>query len=526
MSLRFSRAARVVGLVVVVLVAVWTTSRSADEPDVLDRGPAAAEAASEAVGAFTEPTEPSPVPTTTTAPAPPTFHVSADGSDDDGDGSFERPWQTIVAAAGQVPDGAEILVAPGRYDGRVRIERRFEEGLVIRAAEPYRSQLRNDGIVIACHRCAGVTFEGFDVSHSGGSQQYVVQVEDVDGDGVGGRRVTFRNNVFHDSQNNDLMKVNNGADEVLIENNIFYNQQGPDSHIDINSATDVMVRHNVFFNDFPADVADADTASFLVIKDSNGDDDANLGARRITLDGNVFLNWQGNDGNGFISVGEESVDHRHAIDVIIENNLMIGNSPDLMRAAIIARAVDRLTVRHNTITGDLPALAYGLRIDRVGDQPTNRSIIVANNIWSDPTGTMGTEAMEWPNFSDSPDRATVDSRSVGNLFWNGGSDPPEDPDDTFAPNADPTAVVTDPALPDPGGRITVPRLLDDGSGFADGSATIVEAFGRLVATYGTLSDNSPAVDAANPGDGHGSATDILGRPRPSGAADIGAVELD
>ena len=181
-------------------------------------------------------------------------HVAVDGDDIEGDGSTERPFASILHAIDRVPDGGEVVVGAGTFDQQLEIERRFDTGIVLRAAEPYRTRLRNDGIVIACHICAGITFEGFDIAHAGSDQVddlYVIQIQDARNDGVGGHRITFRNNVIHDSRNNDLIKVNNGADDVLIENNVFYNQQGPDSHIDANSATNVAIRNNIFFNDQP-----------------------------------------------------------------------------------------------------------------------------------------------------------------------------------------------------------------------------------------------------------------------------------
>lgn len=61
------------------------------------------------------------------------------------------------------------------------------------------------------------------------------------------RQITIRNNVIHDSRDNDLLKINYGASEVTVEGNLFYNQSGSDEHIDINSARGVVVQDNVFF---------------------------------------------------------------------------------------------------------------------------------------------------------------------------------------------------------------------------------------------------------------------------------------
>ena len=63
-------------------------------------------------------------------------------------------------------------------------------------------------------------------------------------------RITLRNNILHDSYNNDILKINNGAGQITVEGNIFYNQTGSDEHMDVNSVTDVVIQDNIFLNDF------------------------------------------------------------------------------------------------------------------------------------------------------------------------------------------------------------------------------------------------------------------------------------
>ena len=59
--------------------------------------------------------------------------------------------------------------------------------------------------------------------------------------------VTFRNNIIHDSYNNDLLKIHNGARFFTIEGNIFYNQTASEQHMDVNGVTDVVIQDNIFF---------------------------------------------------------------------------------------------------------------------------------------------------------------------------------------------------------------------------------------------------------------------------------------
>ncbi len=240
-----------------------------------------------------------------------TYYVATDGSDDSGDGSAGSPWETITHALDSVPDGSTVLVRPGEYFGQVRLRGEFASGVVVRSEVPYQARLRNDGTVVTCFYGQGITLEGFDIAHSGeGAGALVIQIQDLIGEPGGAEivsRIVLRNNVLHDSYNNDILKINNGAGQMTVEGNIFYNQTGSDEHIDINSVTDVVVQDNVFFNDFDGSgrANNNDTSSYIVIKDSNGSDDTNIGSLRITVRRNVFLNWEGSTGSNFVLVGED-----------------------------------------------------------------------------------------------------------------------------------------------------------------------------------------------------------------------------
>jgi len=458
------------------------------------------------------------------------FFVATTGSDTTGNGSSASPWRTIDFAVNQVTDGSTIVVKPGTYNGRVRMDggspgREFAQGITIRSEVAYQARLRHNEAVVICYYGKGIALEGFDIAHSAPVVSgLVVQIQDLrgnepgcaDGDCVG--RIAIRNNIIHDSLDNDLLKINNGADQVSVEGNLFYNQSGSDEHIDVNSVSDVVIQDNVFFNDFAASGRPNgnDTSSYIVIKDSNAGDDANLGSQRVTIRRNVFLNWEGSSGSNFVLIGEDGQAFFEARDVTVENNLMLGNSSNLMRAAFGVKGGRDLTFRHNTVVGDLPSLAFAMRLNVEGANPDNQNIRFFGNVWSDPSGTM-------QDFSDTPPGETSSFTLDRNLYWNGGSAMPQDDTELVNFTDDANRVVSDPLLASQTGL--VPPAWNSGTlQFADGSRSIREAFERLVALYGVPAAGSAVFDAADPA--QAPATDILGTPRMLGGAlpDLGAFE--
>lgn len=461
---------------------------------------------------------------------PTTYYVATTGQNGTGDGSAVNPWATISHALTRVPDGSTILVRSGTYNGRVDLRGQFAQGVTIRAEVPYGARLRHTSAVVICYYGQGITLEGFDIAHSGpGAGALVIQIQDLLGEPGGEQyvsRITLRNNILHDSYNNDILKINNGAGQITVEGNLFYNQTGSDEHIDINSVTDVVVQDNVFFNDFAGSgrVNNNDTSSYIVIKDSNADDDTNLGSGRITVRRNVFLNWEGSTGSYFVLIGEDGQPFFEAQDVLVENNLLLGNTANVLRAAFGVKGSKDVTFRHNTVVGDLPTLAYAMRINREGSNLPSENIRFYNNIWSDPTGTMGAENPSRPNdFSDTPPGDTASWTLDHNLYWNGPAPLPNDSAELINYTDDANRLVADPRLPSQTGVI-VPRWNADSNQFADGSTTIRQAFVRLVTQYGRPANNSPVLDAALAS--QSPAEDILGNPRPAnGGSDLGAVEL-
>ncbi len=451
------------------------------------------------------------------------FYVASNGSDQNGDGSLAEPWATITFALDSVPDQSLILVKPGQYNGRIRIRGAFAQGVTVRSEVPYQARLRASETVLTIYNdnanIEGISIEGFDIAHSGtGASALVVQIQD--GFATETRRITLRDNILHDSFNNDVLKINNGASDIRVVGNMFYNQSGSDEHIDINSVDGVIVEDNIFFNNFAASGRSNgnDTSSYVVVKDSNSGDDEYLGARNVVLRRNVFLNWEGSAGSGFILFGEDGTANFEAFDSVAENNLLIGNSANTMRSPLGVKGSRDIVFRHNTLVGNLPANAFGTRINRESDNPQIESIRFVHNLFSDPTGTM-------LDFSDTDpaDLSTArPSTLTRNLYWNNGSALPNDGADALNIVNDATRIESNPLLPTQT-SVATPHWVPGLGQFNGGHSSIRAAFVALATSYATTSAGSPARDVANPG-ADVPATDILGTPRPSNSADLGCFE--
>ncbi|NJN14877.1 MAG: hypothetical protein HC822_00465 [Oscillochloris sp.] len=402
-----------------------------------------------------------------------TYYVAVSGSDTSGDGSAAQPWATIGYAVSNAPDSSLILVRPGTYNGRVRLDEPFATGITVRSEQPYRALLRNNDVVVTSYYGQGITLEGFDIAHSGpGAGALLVQIQDLrgePGDDDVVERIVLRNNIFHDSYNNDLVKVNNGARQITISGNMFYNQSGSDEHIDVNSVSEVLIQDNIFFNDFAGSGRSNNnsTSSYVVIKDSNADDDNQLGSRDIRVRRNIFLNWEGSTGTCFVLVGEDGQSFYEAQDVLIENNLMLGNAANPLRAAFCVKGARGIMFRANSVVGDLPGLAFAMRLNTEGANLPNTAISLYNNIWADPSGSMN-------DFSDTPAGETDAFTLANNLYWNGGLALPQSADDLINPTNDSTPTLGDPLLAAQDDLI-VPRWNATAGEFAGGFATIAAA---------------------------------------------------
>lgn len=464
------------------------------------------------------PTLPAPLPTID--PNLPAFYVATDGNDEGGDGSATAPWATITHALDSVPDGSLILVRPGLYTGRVRIRGLFSSGVTVRSELPYQAQLRADETVLTIFEAQGITIEGFDVAHlSPAAGPIVVQIQDAIGDEPGGdqftSRITLRNNILHDSYNNDILKINNGAQQIWVEGNIFYNQGDSDEHIDINSVRDVVIEDNIFFNSFAGSgrTVSGESSSFVVAKDSNGNEDGIVGVDGLIIRQNIFFHYEGSSGHNMLLLGEDGNEYYEVSNALIENNLFLGDGGQV-RSPFGTKGVHQVIFRHNTISGDMPAGAFVWRSNIEGDNQPNDNIWLYNNLFSDPAGTMD-------NFATAPEGETAFYLLVNNLYWNGGQPIPESPDEMIHATDDAAAILGNPFLNVPT-NLLLPLWNPQTAQFGGGATDIRAAFTQLVQAYAIPQAGSVAIDAADAS--QMSSEDILGQAR-SGAADIGAYEV-
>ncbi len=444
-----------------------------------------------------------------------TYYVSTTGSDTNGDGSLMNPWQTLNHACLTIPDdGSTVLVMDGTYNGRVQLHRRFTNHTTFKAMNSYLAVLQHTTQqVLISFGGANFTIEGFRITRPDPSANgaLIAQFQQAGSDGsVPAEDIIIRNNIFHDSYNNDLLKINNVCDNILVEGNLFYNQSGSDEHIDVNGVTNVTIQDNIFFNDFEgSDRPVEDTSAFIVIKNS-GELPLN---QDFIVRRNVFLNWEGSNGSNFVLIGEDGKPFIETENVMAENNLMIGNSSDDMRCAFGVKSGKNVTFRNNTVVGDLPGLAYAMRINRENPNIINQDIFFYNNIWSDPTGTM-------EDFSDGDSSESTNVILDNNLYYNGGVAVPQG--DVLSPTDDPNGIFGDPVLGDQAGLV-LPRWDPIAGHFVSGNNTIREEFLRVVSNYGIPGPGSLALDASDPA--NTPADDILGNARDA-SSDLGAFDSD
>ena len=249
--------------------------------------------------------------------------------------------------------------------------------------------------------------------------------------------------------------------------------------------------------------------------------DGVLGASDIRVRRNVFLNWEGSTGSNFVLAGEDGKPYHEAYDVVVENNLMLGNSSNTMRSSFGVKGSRDITFRNNTVVGDLPSLAFAMRLNTEGSNPNLQNIEFYNNVWSDPSGTMGaTAGSNNDDFSDTPPGDTDSFVLDTNLYYNGVDLIPLDGSELINYTDDTNATIGNPQLPAQNGLI-LPRWSPGLGTFVGGSSSIAQVFARLVDLYGRPAPGSVVIGRANPI--HAPLDDILGNLRDA-TPDLGAVE--
>lgn len=453
-----------------------------------------------------------------------TYYVSPQGHNYKGNGSYERPWESIEYAIHKATDNSNIIVKPGIYNGRIKIRKAFEKGVLVKAQYPYRSKLMNNGRVIAVvDKAKNITIEGFEITHSASdSTPLVVHIDSYGKKNV--RNITIKNNIIHDSYNNDLLKINNSATHINVTCNLFYNQGDKDEHIDINSVEHVTVSNNIFLNDFRFSerVITYRSSSYIVIKDSNHDEDQFLGSNNIVVNNNVFLNWQGSHGHGFLLIGEDGKPYYEAKNIKIFNNLFLGNSSISMRSPFGIKGARDIDFYNNTTVGNLPSNAYAMRFNRERSNPINDNINIINNIWSDPSGTMGQGDYQKSNdFSDIGYNDLETFTFDNNLVFNGEQDLPYSLLDKINPTTDKHLIAEDPSIQQ-SENIRLPLWNSATNTFEDGSFSIQSAFLKIVFENAIPLNSSAVQKSTNPT--FDLDYDLLGNPRHKPHS-VGAIHL-
>lgn len=440
-------------------------------------------------------------------------YVSVQG-DNGWPGTETKPWLTLQRAVRRVPDAnCTVWIRDGVYTGSTDVERRFKTWTTFRAVHPYEAVFVSDGAALDVNEHASrIVFQGLQFRQTSSGDGVLVYISGSDSGSPAPSEIVLRDNVIHDSYGDDLLKIRSGAHHITVRGNVFYNQADNEQHIDVNGVSDVQITDNVFFNDFGGSGRpnDGSTKHFIVVKDSNGGADGVLGSRRVRIERNVFLRWQG-DEEAFIAVGNDGAPYLEARKVTVANNLMLGNGTDGIGTAFAVSGAAQVSFVNNTVVGNLPSGSYAFNVDTKDSNPDNQDITFVNNIWSDPTGTMD-------EFSGGDRDTTRGLLFKRNLYWNGGRGIPEG--DLVSPlRDDAQRVVRNPDLRRDQHPIALPYW--EGDRFRSGNRTIREEFIRLVRRFGAIPATSPAVGRAL--DAFVPTRDILGHRR-GNVSDLGAFE--
>jgi hypothetical protein len=457
-----------------------------------------------------------------------TYYVATDGSDTAGDGSTGAPYATLGHALSSLPaaGGDTVVVRDGTYQGTTTVSNGFTSPVLVQAEHAYAAVLTNaaggaEALRVWLVGSANLTVEGFvftnaDPSYTcpnGRETYYLIHLQDASD-------VTLRNNIVFGNNApgtcNELLKINRSLDtaypnNISVVGNVFYDKAnaGGADLIDSVRPGEIDIIENIFFDEPMHD----QSQSFITLKRQAPA--ASARSPRFNIRRNVFLHWGGKNDQAFVQLGEDGVAEIEISDALIENNVMVGDSPATMSGPIQLKGAANVRVRANTIVGDLPSGAFGLRIGTEGSNPAVSGFDIRNNIFSDPTGTMGSRLINSYGLVD-----TASITLATNLYFNAGAALPST--GSVLPTADATRVVADPGLTWNVSGLVLPRWNTATKTFPSGSKTIADEHRRLVLAFAALPASSPAVGAADPNDMP--VDDVLGFARDA-KPDIGAYEV-
>jgi len=382
--------------------------------------------------------------------------------------------------------------------------------VTLRAENPYHACLVCNGEMFYIAGASNLIISGFEFKQEGpGSKPLIMQIAEDS------HHIVVENNVFHDTYNNDLLKIGHAPYKIVIRNNIFYNNAYHQHQVDINGgARDIEFTDNILFNDFKGSGRDVIINNPWIVIKTSLHEIAPGTTNHINIRRCIFLNYQSADAAGsFISLGKDGGTHEEFSDICIENCLFLFNSEYKFSGAIQLNRGKNITIRNNTFYGKEPHRHFFLTSH--GKSTGNPcGVKIYNNIFASPAGSIG-------KFSGTDDNNYEGEILDCNLFWNMSSSSNED----FSMWKDKNRIIADPMLP-PLEDVILPRWDREKGSFLSGNTTIREEFIRLARMYGAPKKGSKAIGAAKAE--NAPVDDILGRVRNAWKSrpDIGAFETD